>query len=86
MIEFDIDTARLALAAGTGKIVTKAGEPVEITCWDTGPEYEFYKLLGNIKSPLPMLERRGVGWSRDGKYLMNGDNSENDLVIKPTIT
>ena len=86
MIEFDIDTARLALAAGTGKIVTKAGEPVEITCWDTGPEYEFYKLMGNIKSPFPMYERKGVGWSRDGKYFMSGGDSENDLVIKPTIT
>lgn len=85
MIEFDVDTARLALAAGTGEIVTKAGEPVEITCWDTGPEYTFYKLIGNIKSPL-FFERKGVSWSKDGKYLMSGGDSENDLVIKPTIS
>ena len=45
-IPFDVETAKLALAAGTGRIVTRRGYPVEITCWDDS--HDTWPVVGKI--------------------------------------
>ena len=45
-ISFDVETAKLALAAGTGKIITRNGYPVEITCWDDS--HDTWPVVGKI--------------------------------------
>lgn len=73
-IEFDIETARLALLAKTGKIVTRSGKTVNITKVD--PSDPLYPLYGEIIGILGELT-----WTVEGKYFADERKSEYDLFI-----
>lgn len=73
-IEFDIDTARLALLAGTGKIVTRQDVEVEITSLE-GPDPNF-PVEGKF-SDTEILIR----WSPEGKLDASSPMSSYDLFI-----
>lgn len=71
MLEFDIETAQLALAAGTGRIVTREGYPVEITCWDDS--HEIWPVVGIIVDPYSE-----ESWTKKGRW---GPNPEIDTKL-----
>lgn len=79
MLEFDIETAKLALAVGSGRIVTRSGQKVEIIEWNR-VGYHFFPIMGKIfsKESWPTLST----WTYNGRYFDSGIESENDLFIE----
>lgn len=79
-IEFDIETARLALAGETGRIVTRDGDPVEILEWE------------NVNTPFSIygtIHFRGerpagnAHWTKEGKFhSVSGPDCGFDLFIE----
>ena len=68
MIPFDVETAKLALLVGTGRIVTRDGRPVEITGWDDS--HEIWPVVGIIVDPYSE-----ESWTREGRW---GPNPKTD--------
>ena len=74
-MEFDIESARLAILCETGKVVTRSGKLINITGVLLGPN-EIYPLSGNIEGYLGLLY-----WTVEGKYFADERESEYDLFI-----
>ena len=73
-IEFDIDTARLALLAGTGRIVTRQDIGIEITSLDgSDPNYP---VEGMISATGTLIR-----WSPEGKLDASSPMPSYDLFI-----
>ena len=83
MLEFDVETAQLALLAGTGRVVTREGYPVEITCWDNSKTVgDFWPVEGKIHFPLRDISS-SESWTREGKYnCSSGVEHKYDLFIE----
>lgn len=79
VIEFDVELAKLALAAGTGKIVTRDGRDVIIKYWNHGLIH--YPLLGYINNK----ENDPHSWTEGGRYVTPGIDSSLDLFIKELV-
>lgn len=81
VIEFDLDLAKLAVAAGTGKIVTRNGKDVKLSNLFTvdSSSYSFYPIKGVI---VYTLEEEEEMWTLEGKYTRGKDKDKLDLVIK----
>jgi hypothetical protein len=73
LMEFDIESARLAILCETGKVVTRSGKLINIT--GVLPD-EIYPLAGNIDGQLGLLY-----WTVEGKYFADERESEYDLFI-----
>ena len=79
-IEFDIESAKLAVMVGSGKIVTRSGKEVEIIDWNTG---RFpYSIVGNIVYP---TYSDLAAWTTSGRYLGEDKDCEYDLFIEEWI-
>ena len=75
-ISFDVETAKLALAAGTGRIVTRRGYPVEITCWDDS--HDTWPVIGVIVNPYSE-----ESWTKEGRWGNDPEvDTELDLFIE----
>lgn len=72
-MEFDIESARLAILCKTGRVVTRSGKLINIT--GVLPD-EIYPLAGNIDGYLGLLY-----WTVEGKYFADERESEYDLFI-----
>lgn len=71
-LEFDIETATLAINCKTGRVVTRNGRPVAITKYEESLMYSIEGVLtdtGNL-----------CVWNKNGKYDTDGV-SENDLDL-----
>ena len=76
LISFDVETAKLALAAGTGAIVTRRGYPVEITCWDDS--HDIWPVIGVIVNPYSE-----ESWTKEGRWGNDPEvDTELDLFIE----
>lgn len=67
LLPFDIETAKFAIAAGTGRVVTREGLPVTITCWDTEQEGDEWPTEGRIHFPLEDISSLEA-WTKEGGY------------------
>lgn len=73
-IVFDYKLAKLAIIAGTGRVVTRDGEPVELIRADLGDKE--YPIVGRIEG-----DHENDYWTEDGKYLSYRD-TDFDLFIE----
>ena len=80
LINFDIESAKLAVMVGSGKIVTRSGKEVEIVDWNTG--HFPYLIAGNIVYP---TYSDHASWTASGRYLGKDKDSEYDLFIEEWI-
>ena len=81
VIDFELELAKLAIKAGTGRIVTAGGEDVEITDWGDNPcpnGDKTFPVRGKIIGSLIFDDDV---WTREGKFL-SGRSSDLDLAIK----
>lgn len=79
MLDFDIEIATIAVNCGTGRIVTREGREVIITCWNSRNLYHY-----PIKGYIPSISKCPVYWTNKGKYTIasaSGDNKY-DLFIE----
>lgn len=63
ILEFDLELAKLALAVGTGKIVTRNGCEVEIYDWNIGSCQQF-PIRGKVFGDVTTWE----SWTTRGTY------------------
>ena len=75
MLDFDVETARLAILCETGKVVTRDGKLVNIFGIDLGSPYP---ILGDVDDG--HMER--ACWTIEGKYFSDGRESDYDLFIE----
>lgn len=75
-MEFDIESARLAILCGTGKVVTRSEKEVSITRIE--PNDRTYPLYGRLDS-----KSHELTWTVEGKYFADERESEYDLFIDP---
>ena len=76
LLPFDIETAKLAVKAGTGTIITRKGYPVEITCWDDF--HDTWPVVGVIVNPYSEEE-----WTKEGRWGPDPEvDTELDLFIE----
>lgn len=75
LIEFDIETATLAINYGTGKVVTRSGRPVTITGYNESMKFAVEGVFADVGT---------LGfWSKDGKCNPDSKSeSDLDLVIE----
>lgn len=71
-LEFDIETATLAINCKTGRIITRNGREVTITGYDESIRFAVQGVFADAGTLCI--------WSRDGKYSPNG-KSENELDL-----
>ena len=73
-IDFDYKLAKLAVIAGTGRVITRDGEPVELIRTDSGDKE--YPIVGRIEG-----YHENDYWTEDGKFLSYRD-TDLDLFIE----
>lgn len=73
-IEFDYELAKLAVIAGTGRVITRDGEPVELIGIDSS--YKEYPIIGKIEG-----DHENDYWTENGKFLSYRD-TDLDLFIE----
>ena len=76
ILDFDIETAILAVNCGTGRIVTREGREVIITCWNSGDLYHY-----PIKGYIPSISNCPVYWTNKGKYTIASASSDSDYDL-----
>ena len=79
-MNFDIESAKLAVMVGSGKIVTRSGKEVEIVNWNTGGFP--YSIVGDIVYP---TYSELASWTASGRYLGEDKDCEYDLFIEEWI-
>lgn len=79
-MNFDIESAKLAVMVGSGKIVTRSGKEVEIADWNTGGFP--YSIVGNIVYP---TYSELASWTAGGRYLGEDKDCEYDLFIEELV-
>lgn len=75
MLDFDIETATLAIICGTGRVVTRNGRPVTITGYDGSEKFAVEGVFADV----------GIlgFWSKDGKYNPDSESGTDlDLFIE----
>ena len=80
LMNFDIESAKLAVMVGSGKIVTRSGKEVEIVNWNTGGFP--YSIVGDIVYP---TYSELASWTASGRYLGEDKDCEYDLFIEEWI-
>ena len=80
LLPFDIETARFAVIAGTGRVVTREGFLVEVTRWESEGDSS-WPIIGKIHFPLDDLSSV-ESWTRKGKYSYMKENHIYDLFIE----
>ena len=80
LLPFDIETARFAVIAGTGRIVTREGFLVEVTKWENERDSS-WPIIGKIHFPLDDLSSV-ESWTGKAKYSYMKENHICDLFIE----
>ena len=81
IFDFDPELARLAVIAGTGRVVTRGGDPVEITQWDDGSD--IWPIRGNVHAEKKWSIPEGQCWNKNGGWgYSSGVITDRDLVIE----
>lgn len=75
-MEFDIESAKLAILCETGRIVTRTGKLIDITKIKIDPGEPIYPIFGRISGMLGKFT-----WTIEGKYFADEQKSEFDLFI-----
>lgn len=80
MLEFDYELAKLAVATGSGKLVTRRGLLVNVDYWNRRSEFNSFIITGKIiiNKEYPMAG----SWTIDGKFYSDGTDSDFDLFIE----
>jgi hypothetical protein len=73
-LEFDYKLAKLAVIAGTGRVITRDGEPVELIGIDSSDKE--YPIIGKIEG-----DHENDYWTENGKFLSYRD-TDFDLFIE----
>ena len=73
-MEFDIESARLAILCETGRVVTRGGQLVTGIKLDSSDEYP---IRGKI-----IVYSHELTWTYSGKYFADGRKSMYDLFIE----
>ena len=84
-VKFDYELAKLAIAVGTGRVVTRLGQEVRIIKWDDSDP--IYPIQGNIiglngEDPLSLYPPPITTWTINGKYYGDYRESKLDLFIE----
>ena len=81
ILDFDPELARLAVIAGTGRVVTRGGDPVEITQWDDGSD--IWPIRENVHAEKRWSISEGQCWNKNGGWgYSSGVITDRDLVIE----
>lgn len=81
ILDFDPELARLAVIAGTGRVITRGGDPVEITQWDDGSDV--WPIRGNVHAEKRWSIPEGQCWNKNGGWgYSSGVITDRDLVIE----
>ena len=81
ILDFDPELAKLATIAGTGRVITRGGDPVEITQWDDGSD--IWPIRGNVHAEKRWSIPEGQCWNKDGGWgYSSGTITDRDLVIE----
>lgn len=76
MLDFDVETARLAILCGTGRVVTRDGKLVNVFGMDLGSPYP---ILGEVEVDDGHMEQC---WTIEGRYFSDERESDYDLFIE----
>ena len=80
LLPFDIETGQLAVKAGTGRIVTRSGYPVEIDCWDTMEPGDDWPVEGTVIYP---DVKSTECWTKEGRFSFHPEEDRRlDLFIE----
>lgn len=79
LLPFDIETARFAVIAGTGRIVTREGFLVEVIRWENERDSS-WPIIGIIYFPEDLSATES--WTGKGKYSYMKENHKYDLFIE----
>lgn len=79
LLPFDIETARFAVIAGTGRVVTREGFLVEVTRWENERDSP-WPIRGIIYFPEDLNATES--WTGRGKYSYMKENHKYDLFIE----
>ena len=81
ILDFDPELAKLATIAGTGRVITRGGDLVEITQWDDGSD--IWPIRGNVHAEKRWSIPEGQCWNKDGGWgYSSGTITDRDLVIE----
>lgn len=83
LVEFDIETAKLAVAVGSGRVVTKLGQDVCIIKWDdSDPDYPIQGKIIGLNGDDSLFPPPITTWTINGKYYGDYRESKLDLFIE----
>jgi hypothetical protein len=84
MLEFDYELAQLAVATGSGRIITRTRMSVKINRWNRSKSKyndNTFLMHGEIITPREGPNMTG-SWTKKGKFYNNGSDSDFDLFIE----
>lgn len=83
LVEFDIETAKLAMAVETGRVVTRLGQEVHIIKWDdSDPDYPIQGKVIGLNGEDSLYPPPITTWTINGKYYGDYRESKLDLFIE----
>ena len=83
LVEFDIETAKLAMAVETGRVVTRLGQEVHIIKWDdSDPDYPIQGKIIGLNGNDSLFPPPITTWTINGKYYGDYRESKLDLFIE----
>jgi hypothetical protein len=83
LVEFDIETAKLAMAVGSGRVVTRLGQDVCIIKWDdSDPDYPIQGKIIGLNGDDSLFPPPITTWTINGKYYGDYRESKLDLFIE----
>lgn len=83
LVEFDIETAKLAVAVGSGRVVTRLGQEVHIIKWDdSDPDYPIHGKIIGLNGDDSLFPPPITTWTINGKYYGDYRESKLDLFIE----
>lgn len=86
LVEFDIETAKLAMAVGTGRVVTRLGQDVCIIKWnDSDPVYPIQGKIIGLNGEDSIYPPPITTWTVNGKYYGDYRESKLDLFIEELV-
>lgn len=83
LVEFDIETAKLAVAVGSGRVVTRLGQNVCIIKWDdSDSDYPIQGKIIGLNGDDSLFPPPITTWTINGKYYGDYRESKLDLFIE----
>lgn len=83
LIEFDYKLAKVAIAVGSGKVVTRQGQEVNIIKWDDfDSDYPIQGKITGLNGDDSLYPPSITTWTIYGKYFGDYKESKLDLFIE----